>query len=196
MQVVTHARPGKDPRAAYDAAIARVDAEIARLHRPARTGAATATRRASPQARPRPRWRRERFEAAVERAQGVHPRRRHLPGRAGAALSAAARRVEPFDALPRAARGEPAPVHVLPASCGDARPGRRLARDAGAPRAASASSCGRSPAPGRAGATPEEDARLERGAAGRREGAGRARHAGRPRPQRRRPGRRCRHGRG
>ena len=57
--------------------------------------------------------------------------------------------------LPRAAGGEPVAVHVLP-RLGEAR-WSALARGAGAPRRASASRCGRSPAPARAGASADED---------------------------------------
>ena len=46
--------------------------------------------------------------------QGAHPRRRHLPGRARAALRPRPRR-RSVRRLPRAAPGEPEPVHVLPA---------------------------------------------------------------------------------
>ena len=40
MKVVTHARPGKDPKRAYDDALARIDAEIARLTAPGERPAA------------------------------------------------------------------------------------------------------------------------------------------------------------
>ena len=46
--------------------------------------------------------------------QGVHPRRRHLPGRARPALRHRARR-RSVRRLPGAAAGQPEPVHVLPA---------------------------------------------------------------------------------
>ena len=62
--------------------------------------------------------------------QGAHPRRRHLPGRAGPALRPRTRR-RPVRRLPGAAPGEPAPVHVLRApSRADAR--RVVARADGA----------------------------------------------------------------
>ena len=52
--------------------------------------------------------------------QGAHRRGRHLPGRAGAALRHRARR-RPVRLLPRAAPGEPEPVHVLPPPPGRSR---------------------------------------------------------------------------
>src|SRR5207244_3685297 len=70
MQVVTHARPGKDGRRAYDAAVARVDAEIARLTGPSRRApSGGGTRRDSPTGPASTTLARERFEAAVERAK-------------------------------------------------------------------------------------------------------------------------------
>jgi anthranilate synthase component I len=66
MQVVTHARPGKDPRTAYDEAVARIDAEIARLTGPAVRPKAPAEGRVSS---PASTMTRERFLAAVERAK-------------------------------------------------------------------------------------------------------------------------------
>ena len=68
MQVVTHARPGKDPRAAYDDAVARVDAEIARLTGPPRRGLDGDAPR-KPAGKPETTLAKERFEAAVARAQ-------------------------------------------------------------------------------------------------------------------------------
>ena len=53
-----------------------------------------------------------RTRRAVEVGHGAHPRRRHLPGRAGAALRPRPRR-RPVRRLPGAAPGEPEPVHVL-----------------------------------------------------------------------------------
>ena len=49
--------------------------------------------------------------------QGAHPRRRHLPGRAGPALRPRPRR-RPVRRLPGAAPGQPEPVHVLRAPPG------------------------------------------------------------------------------
>jgi anthranilate synthase component 1 len=69
MQVVTHARPGKDLRRAYDDAIARVGAEIARLTGPAvRPAAATGPEKATVSA-PASTMTRERFLKAVETAK-------------------------------------------------------------------------------------------------------------------------------
>jgi len=69
LQVVTHARPGPDPRRAYDDAVARIEAEIARLTAPtARTadgawaGSETSLAFTSTMSR-------ERFLAAVETAK-------------------------------------------------------------------------------------------------------------------------------
>jgi anthranilate synthase component 1 len=68
MQVVTHVRPGPDARAAYDAAIARIDAEIARLTGPARRSSNGDAAR-KPVGTPEATLAKERFEAAVLRAQ-------------------------------------------------------------------------------------------------------------------------------
>ncbi len=117
--------------------------------------------------------------------QGVHPRRRHLPGRARPALRPDARR-RPVRRVPRAAAGESEPVHVLPPPRRDhhrrlvartdgaaARPQGDLAADR---RDATAwtNRRGRSPDGRRVDRAPE--------------GTRRARDAGRPRPQRRRAG--------
>ena len=56
---------------------------------------------------------REQFEAMVARIVRVHPRGRRLPGRALAALVGAGARRGVLD-LPRPARGQPEPLHVLP----------------------------------------------------------------------------------
>ncbi len=91
MKVVAHARPGADPQAAYDAALARIDAEIERLVAPA-PRAGPRGRRAARPARRRLAARPRRDDAARglprrgREGEGVHPRRRHLPGRARAAL--------------------------------------------------------------------------------------------------------------
>ena len=77
--------------------------------------------------------------------QGAHPRRRHLPGRAGPAVRPRPRR-RPVRRLPGAAPGEPEPVHVLPAPPrGD--PGRLVARADGAAARRPGRSPGPSPAP-------------------------------------------------
>ena len=117
------------------------------------------------------------------RREGAHPRRRHLPSRALAALRSrragrAARR------LPRAAAREPVAVHVLPAPPGG--DGRRVvARGAGA----AAQRPGHQP-PDRRDAPARSQRRARspaRGGAGRAsEGTRRARHARRPGAQRRR----------
>ena len=57
-------------------------------------------------------WAAERVPAGGRGGQGAHPRRRHLPGRAGAALRPRPRR-RPVRRLPGAAPGQPEPVHVL-----------------------------------------------------------------------------------
>ncbi len=122
--------------------------------------------------------------------EGLHPRRRHLPGGAGPPLAGAAlaRRAR---GLPRAAHGEPEPVH------GAARDARRdagveLARDGGAQvgRPAREPPHRRHPpARGDAGRGPPAG----RGAPRRPQGARRARDAGRPPPQRPRQGGARRH---
>ena len=68
MQVVTHARPGKDARAAYDDAVSRVDAEIARLTGPPRRALERDAQRKAA-GKPEATLAKERFEAAVVRAQ-------------------------------------------------------------------------------------------------------------------------------
>ena len=101
---------------------------------------------------------REEFIAPVRARQGAHRRGRHLPGRALAALLGAVRgrRARP---VPRAARGEPEPVHVL-------RPHPRRDARGLEPRAARARrgrrrcSRARSPARVRAASTAAEDGRL------------------------------------
>ena len=80
----------------------------------------------------------------------AHPRRRHLPGRARAALRPRPRR-RPVRRVPRAAAGQPEPVHVLlPPSRADAR--RLVARADGAAARRHGSSPARSPAPAAAAA--------------------------------------------
>ena len=80
----------------------------------------------------------------------VHPRRRHLPGRARAALRPR-RAGRPVRRVPRAAPGQPVAVHVLPAPPrGDARRARRPSRWCSCSTAGS--SAGRSRGPGSAAA--------------------------------------------
>ncbi len=123
--------------------------------------------------------------------QGAHRRRRHLPGRAVAAVRGRRAR-GPVHRLPRAAPRQPVAVHVLHADgrpldrrivAGDARArGRPARRDPPDRRhAAAGGERGGGPAHGR-------------GAEAQREGARRARHARGPRPQRPRPGVRVRVG--
>ena len=123
----------------------------------------------------------------------VHLRRRCVPGGSVAALVRAGAGRGVLD-LPRAAGGQPEPVHVLPGL-------RRLRDRRRQPRAADH---GRRPARVHASDRRYPAARDERrrrppdrrGAAGRSQGARRARDAGRPRPQRPRAGVRVRVGRG
>ena len=122
--------------------------------------------------------------------QGAHRRRRHLPGRAVAALRHRSRG-RSVRLLPRAAPGQPEPVHVLPAPSRHHHR-RQLARADGA----GARTQGDQPADRRH--APPRPRRRGRSAHGRRaegepEGGRRAHHAGRPGPQRRRPGRQVRH---
>ena len=124
------------------------------------------------------------FRAAVLARQGVHRRRRHLPGRA---LAPAHRRLRhrPLHRLPRAAHGEPVALHVLPE-------GRRRPRSP-APRPEMLVRVEGQKVETRpiAGTRPRHDGgnddAVAARAAGRREGAGRAPDARGPRPQRPRP---------
>ena len=74
---------------------------------------------------------REGFIAAVEKSQGLHPRRRHLPGRAVAAPERAVPGA-PGRRVPRAARAQSVAVHVFP-RCRRHPGGRLVAGDPGAP---------------------------------------------------------------
>ena len=71
MQVVTHAHPGKDPRRAYDDAVTRVGAEIARLTGPPVRPAPTARTAGAPAtvSTPASTMTRERFLKAVDTAK-------------------------------------------------------------------------------------------------------------------------------
>ena len=120
----------------------------------------------------------------------AHPRRRHLPGRARAALRPR-RPLRSVRRVPRAAPGQPVALHVLRA------PSRGHARGfvARADGAAARRACDQPPDRGHPAPRPH---RRRRPAHGRRahrapEGARRARDARRPRPERRRPGREVRH---
>ena len=124
------------------------------------------------------------------RREGAHPRRRHLPGGARAALRSR-RTGRSVRRVPRAAAREPVAVHVLPASSrGDDR--RLVARADGAaarrPRDQPPDRRDPAPRPRRA-ARPAARRRARRAS----EGARRARDARRPRAQRRRPRRAVRH---
>jgi anthranilate synthase component 1 len=66
LKVVTHARGGSDPDAAYDAAVARLDAEVARLRRPLAWSEPAPGRAPN---EPRSSADRAQFLGAVERAQ-------------------------------------------------------------------------------------------------------------------------------
>ena len=102
---------------------------------------------------------REEFEAAVAHGEGVHRRRRHLPGRAVAALRGRGRAPIRSRSTARCA------TSIRRRTCIFIRMGgvsdrRVVARDAGARRRARASRRIRSPARGRAARTDEEDMRL------------------------------------
>ena len=123
--------------------------------------------------------------------QGAHRRRRHLPGRAVAALRGRRHR-RPVHGLPRAAAREPVALHVFHphgrrSSIVGSSPemlvrveGRRVETHPIAGTRPRGTHRGRGPAAGR-------------GAEAQREGARRARDARRPRPQRPRPRLRVRH---
>ena len=119
----------------------------------------------------------------------VRPRRRRLPGRPVPALVRAHAGRAVLD-LPRAARGQPVAVHVLPRLRGlpDRRRLARAAADGLRPPRLDAPD--RRHPPARRDA---DDDRDRRRAARRREGARRARDARRPRPQRPRARVRVRH---
>ena len=182
--------PGADEArvdAAYDDAVARLARPRRRARPPAAVRPVAAARR-RPHRDPRGarrRWRAGAYHDAVEAARGAHPRRRHLPGRARAALRPR-RSGRPVRRVPRAAAGQPVAVHVLrAASRGHAR--RLVARADGA----AARRPGHQP-PDRGHAPPGPHRRRRQAHGGRAhrapEGARRARDARRPRPQRRRAG--------
>ena len=157
--------------------------------RAARRAGAPRARRAPGAARLHQQHRRRRLRQGRGAVQGVHPRRRRLPGGAQPALERGRAGRGLLD-LPRPARHQPQPLHVLPRLRGlrdrrrvagvadqGRRPPRRAAPDRRHPPARR-HGCGRP--------------RAGRGAAGRREGARRARDAGGPGPQRPRAGVRVR----
>ena len=116
--------------------------------------------------------------------QGAHPRRRHPPDGALAALRGAALR-RPVRALPRAARAQPLALHVLP-QLRRVRARRRLpGADGQEGRHGGHRAADRRHAPARRDPRGGPPPRAR--AARRREGARRARDARRPRPQRPRP---------
>ncbi len=125
--------------------------------------------------------------------EGVHPRRRRLPGGAVAAL-VGRRAGRGVLRLPRPARDQPEPVHVLPRLRGlpDRRRVARGARHRDRPARGAAADRRHAPARGDDGGGPAPRRRPAR----RREGARRARDARRPRPQRPRSRVRVRHGDG
>ena len=178
LKLLTIFRPDRED---YEAATARIDAMEERL--------------ASDQVAAWPRgvdgspWKSNVTPGTVprdgRRGQGVHPRRRHLPGRPLAAVSEAARR-HPFDVYRALRAVNPSPYMFYLAL-------RRGARSsAPRPRCWCGSRTARvETRPHRRHAPPRRRRRGGRAAGAellrRREGARRARHAGRPRPQRRRP---------
>ena len=137
----------------------------------------------------------QRHPRAVSRdgraGEGVHPRRRHLPGRALAALRAASsacrrsplyralRRLNPSPFLFFLDLGDYALVGSSPEILVRLRDGTVTVRPIAGTR--------------RRGADKAEDEALAAGPDGRSQGAGRAPHAARPRPQRCRPRGRDRH---
>ena len=136
---------------AYDAAMCRVERAVADLARPlaVRAGRAAAGRRRDAR---RPQHDAQRHVPTGGRGrQGAHRRRRHLPGRAGAALRHRPRG-RPVRLLPRAAPGQPEPVHVLPAASRHHHR-RQLARADGAGARPQGDQPARSPAPAGAAAT-------------------------------------------
>ena len=113
MTMVTPVRPaaGVGARAAYESAQARLDAVVAALeapldHKPpeVRSGAARRPGRLQHQ--------RSRISSDGRQGEGVHPRRRHLPGRAVAALHQPLRPARLL-ALPRAAARQPVALPLL-----------------------------------------------------------------------------------
>ena len=174
---------------------ARLDALQARARRSRpRPGSPRSTCHARPT--PRAPHRDGRLPRRRRALEGVHPRRRRLPGRHLAALRPRGHG-RPDRRVPRAAQPQPEPVHVPAAPRGHRR-ASRTGSSARRPRRSSRSQDGRvytHPIAGSKprGATPEEDVDLEAELARRPQGAGRAPHARRPRPQRPAQGLRRRH---
>ena len=179
-------KPGVTPAAAYQAACRRVDSS---------GGAAFVAALRSPTFRHSYGRRRQaciplelhagRVRSGGPQVRRIHPRRRHLSGRAESAAGSAAADPSLRD-LSHAARGESQPVHVLRPHA-ERHAGRQFAGDDGA----RGRRAGHGPPAGRH-APPRRDRRGRpppgRGTAGRSQGAGRAHDAGRPGPQRRGPG--------
>ena len=188
--VVTPVRPeaGVSAAAAFNRATERLSAVVDALDRPLDKEAAGRDRRPARRAADL-----EHHAGRIQRdgraRQGIHRGRRHLPGRAVAALRGAVR-ARAVRALSRAAPGQPGAVPVLPRfrrlrgrglEPGD--PGARARRHRHGP-------------PDRRHAPARRDPARGQGAGGRAarrsEGARRAPDAARPRPQRCRPRRRDR----
>ena len=187
--IIANARitPDEDLEALYQFACAKIqflERELERsLSQPAAVGAAAPEFALQPDPRA--------VRSGRAHDQGAHRRRRHLPGRAVAAVRGRRHR-RSVHRLPRAAPRQPVALHVFHPRWAAWRSSARRRRcwcasRGGAPRRT------RSPAPGRAARNDDEDLRLGRGAEAQREGARRARHARRPRAQRPRPGVRLRH---
>ncbi len=117
--------------AAYDEAVARLDQLAADGARPLDEPLVEPPDPDDDAARGHARrWAPTLYRRGGRGGQGAHPRRRHLPGRAGAAVRPRARR-RPVRRLPGAAPGQPEPVHVLRAPA-RADAGRLVARADGA----------------------------------------------------------------
>ena len=188
ISLITPVRPqsGVSAKAAYEGALARLERAMWALERPLPFDERHDPRRLDADT-PRSNTSEAEFLAMVERVEGVHPRRRHLPGRAVAALRgrfpAAGLR-----ALPLAPARQPGAVPVLPRLRGF--PDRLL--EPGDPGAGARRHGHHPPDRRHAAARRDRDGGQapRRRAPRRPEGARRAPDAARPRPQRRRPRRR------
>ena len=171
-------------------AIERLDRDRRRARPPARQGSRAHARLARSTIADASEHHAGRIPAMVLRGQGIHRRRRHLPGRAVAALRGAVRAAAVL-ALSRAAAGQSVALSVL--SRLRRLRGRRL--EPGNPGAGARRQ--RHDPPDRRHAAARRDAARGQGAgrraARRSEGARRAPDAARSRPQRCRPRRRDRH---